>query len=151
MISKLIYVHKSLNKLFLSIKTFDIYFLKTFKRNLNKYKNKDKIIKYYLSYDYEHIVNLYKTYNCLCIYEFQYLSLIILKNYCNDSKLNFKSKYKKRFKYLVNKYLIQNIYIQNQKKHKIKNIKMAIIYIYILNQIHTSYGFYTFIQYFLII
>lgn len=153
MIKKIIYVNKSVNKILLSIKTFDIYFLDTLKKNSSIYKDKDKdkSMKCHLLSDYNHIVNTYKIYQHFCLNEFQYISFMILKNYCNNNKLYLNSKYKTRFKYLFNKYLIKNIYIKNQKTYKIKNIKIAIIYIYVLNRIDNSCGFYTLIQYLLII
>nr|WCH55424.1 hypothetical protein [Hypnea brasiliensis] len=151
MIKKIIHVNKSLNKILLSIKTFDIYFLNHLKNTLNVYRKEDQITQNHLSYNYQYIINIYKIYKYLCINEFQYISLIILKNYCNNAKLNTISKYNNRFKYLLNKYLIENIYIQNQKQPKITNIKIAVAYIYILNQIQNSHGFYTLIQYMLII
>nr|WCH54826.1 hypothetical protein [Hypnea edeniana] len=151
MTKKIIYINKSVNKILLSIKTFDIYFLNTLKKNSHTYKSKNKIIKDHLLSEYKHIVNIYKIYQNLCLDEFQYISLIILKNYCNNTKLNINSKYNNRFKYLFNRYLIENIYIQHQKTHKIKNIKIAIIYMYVLNQIDNSCGFYKLIQYLLII
>nr|QCI07208.1 hypothetical protein [Hypnea pannosa] len=151
MINKLIYINKSLNKLFLSIKTFDIYFIDTFKKNLNKYKNSDKIISYYTSYNYKYIVNLYEIYNCLCLNEFQYISLMILRKNFNHLESNINLKYETRFQYLSDQYLIHNIYRQNQKNNNIPNIKLVIIYVYILNQIQNSYGFYILIQYLLII
>nr|YP_010902573.1 hypothetical protein REP52_pgp009 [Hypnea nidifica]WCH54428.1 hypothetical protein [Hypnea nidifica] len=151
MIKKITYINKSLDRILLSIKTFDIYFLNTLKNNINIYKKKNQIIQQNLLYDHEYIATIYKIYTDLCLNEFQYILLIILKNYCNNPELNMGAKYKTRFKYLLHKYLIQNIHIENQKKHKITNIKITIIYIYVLTQIENSYGFYALIQYLLII
>nr|YP_010902772.1 hypothetical protein REP55_pgp009 [Hypnea nidulans]WCH54627.1 hypothetical protein [Hypnea nidulans] len=151
MINKLIYVNKSLTTLILSIKTFDIYFLDTLKKKLNKYQDKNQIIQFNTSYNYKYIVNLYQIYNYLCLKESQYIALIILKKYCSNSESNINSKYKIRFQYLYNQYLIYNKYRQNHKKNNMSDIKIAIIYLYILNQIQDSRGFYKLIQYFLII
>nr|WCH55623.1 hypothetical protein [Hypnea pseudomusciformis] len=144
MISKIMYINNSLNKLIISIKTFDIYFLDSFKKYLHKNKDQNTIIRH--NNKYKNIVNLYAKYNYLCINEFQYLSLIILKKHCDNSESNINSKYTKKFQYIYNQHSIYNKHKQIQK-----NIKVAIIYIYILNQIQNPYGFYKLIQYFLII
>nr|WCH57217.1 hypothetical protein [Hypnea musciformis] len=148
MISKIMYINNSLNKLIISIKTFDIYFLDSFRKHLHNNKDQNTVILYNTLYDnkYKNIVNLYKKYNYLCINEFQHLSLIILKKYCDNSKSNINSKYTKKFQYIDNQHSIYNKHKKNQK-----NIKATIIYIYILNQIQNPYGFYKLIQYFLII
>nr|YP_010902971.1 hypothetical protein REP59_pgp009 [Hypnea flava]WCH55025.1 hypothetical protein [Hypnea flava] len=151
MIKKIIYVNQSINKILLSIKTFDIYFLNKFQKNINAYKRNKKMQKGPLLSEYKHIFNMYSIYQHLCLNDFQSMSLIILKNYVNKTKLNISPKYNTRFKYLLNRHLKEKKYIHKQKTHNIENIKIAIIYIYVLNQINNVFGFYIFIKYFLII